>query len=235
MLCSVASPNMMSPRPRKYKAACDPCHRSKVKCPGGGPPCRRCSSNSESCHYSLANRTGKPLGSKNRKTIERLLQARQDEVQSSNNIDHDERSSVALNNINGNEEVTLGVVYERSEGGSQEELIHGCTIPDFSPLSSLWDDPSLSNESQSIPTTEHNAPDGKSGTCLEDSSNTVTRSGDIFPNLSSFENLSGVESHRPWAEFAFVNLNVSTFFKASCRLTNWQRRIRPEVLTRSSL
>ena len=59
---------------KKYRAACDQCHASKVRCPGGGPPCKRCSHLDKSalCHYSLAARIGKPPGSKNRKTLERI-------------------------------------------------------------------------------------------------------------------------------------------------------------------
>ncbi|KAF2235240.1 hypothetical protein EV356DRAFT_121160 [Viridothelium virens] len=56
---------------RKLKAACDQCHASKVKCPGGGPPCKRCEDSSQTCHYSLAARVGKPPGSKNKKSLER--------------------------------------------------------------------------------------------------------------------------------------------------------------------
>ena len=57
---------------KKYKAACDKCHVSKVKCQGGGPPCVRCAENSYSCNYSLTARIGKPPGCKNRRTLERL-------------------------------------------------------------------------------------------------------------------------------------------------------------------
>lgn len=60
---------------RKYKAACDQCHNSKVKCSGGDPPCKRCADARLHCHYSLAARIGKPPGSKNRKTLERLNNA----------------------------------------------------------------------------------------------------------------------------------------------------------------
>ena len=60
---------------RRLKAACDQCHANKVKCAGGGPPCKRCSDLSQDCHYSPAARMGKPPGSKNRKTLERLREA----------------------------------------------------------------------------------------------------------------------------------------------------------------
>ena len=60
---------------KKYKAACDQCHSSKVKCSGGDTPCKRCAGARLHCHYSLAARIGKPPGSKNRKTLERLNNA----------------------------------------------------------------------------------------------------------------------------------------------------------------
>lgn len=60
---------------KRYKAACDQCHKSKLKCPGGGAPCKRCSDGGHHCHYSLTARIGKPPGTKNRKTLERLRQA----------------------------------------------------------------------------------------------------------------------------------------------------------------
>lgn len=62
---------------KRYKAACDRCHSSKVKCPGGGPPCERCADGSFPCTYSLTARIGKPPGSRNKKTLERLHHAGQ--------------------------------------------------------------------------------------------------------------------------------------------------------------
>lgn len=57
---------------KRYRSACDRCHSSKVKCPGGGPPCERCGDGSLTCTYSLSARIGKPPGSRNKKTLERL-------------------------------------------------------------------------------------------------------------------------------------------------------------------
>lgn len=76
MLASTTSANRGASEP-KHKAACDQCNASKVKCLGGGPPCKRCAESSQRCHYSLAKRIGKPTGSKNRKTLERLHQAKE--------------------------------------------------------------------------------------------------------------------------------------------------------------
>ena len=71
MLASATSANRRISQP-KLKAACDQCTASKVKCPGGGPRCKRCADSSQPCQYSLARRYGKPPGSKNRKTLETL-------------------------------------------------------------------------------------------------------------------------------------------------------------------
>jgi Fungal Zn(2)-Cys(6) binuclear cluster domain len=62
-------------KPRKRRAACDQCHSAKVKCPGREKPCERCAQNSMPCHYSFAARMGKPPGSKNKKTLERMQAA----------------------------------------------------------------------------------------------------------------------------------------------------------------
>lgn len=67
-----ATPTLSSSQVEKYKAACDHCHRSKTKCSGGGPPCKRCADTFHPCHYSPAARIGKPKGSKNKKTLERF-------------------------------------------------------------------------------------------------------------------------------------------------------------------
>ena len=60
---------------RRLKAACDQCHAAKVKCSGQRPHCSRCIDTSLACHYSFAARMGKPPGSKNKKTLERMLAA----------------------------------------------------------------------------------------------------------------------------------------------------------------
>ncbi|KAL4863835.1 hypothetical protein BDV12DRAFT_176982 [Aspergillus spectabilis] len=61
-------------KPRKLRSACDACHRSKTRC-SGGVPCQRCRDYLTPCKYSVSVRTGKPKGSKCRKTIEREQRA----------------------------------------------------------------------------------------------------------------------------------------------------------------
>ncbi|KAF3388835.1 C6 finger domain transcription factor gliZ [Penicillium rolfsii] len=53
------------------RAACDGCHAAKIRCTGG-TPCARCARDNLKCHYSFKAKIGKPRGSKNKKTIERL-------------------------------------------------------------------------------------------------------------------------------------------------------------------
>ena len=48
------------PRPLKFRASCDACSSSKVKCDQGRPNCLRCSKLGTKCHYSLSRRMGKP-------------------------------------------------------------------------------------------------------------------------------------------------------------------------------
>ncbi|KAJ5328942.1 hypothetical protein N7452_009332 [Penicillium brevicompactum] len=64
-----------SPKPRTkeqqdstLRTACDCCHAAKIRC-SGGAPCTRCA---RECHYSQKAKIGKPRGSLNKKTIERL-------------------------------------------------------------------------------------------------------------------------------------------------------------------
>ncbi|KAK4176251.1 C6 finger domain transcription factor tcpZ [Triangularia setosa] len=58
---------------KKLRSACDACHRAKVRCTGGpGSTCSRCAKENTTCHYSYRAHLGKPKGSLNKKTIERL-------------------------------------------------------------------------------------------------------------------------------------------------------------------
>ena len=74
---------------RKYRASCDRCHASKIKCSGGYPRCKRCAHSSLSCLYSPARRIGKPLGSKNKKTLEKLRRQREERSMVGSHEGHD--------------------------------------------------------------------------------------------------------------------------------------------------
>ncbi|KAB8228602.1 3-oxoacyl-reductase [Aspergillus alliaceus] len=59
----------------KLRAACENCRQSKVKCNlGGKNTCIRCNRHGLQCRYRIANRSGKPKGSKNRATLRKLGQ-----------------------------------------------------------------------------------------------------------------------------------------------------------------
>ncbi|KAF3389962.1 C6 finger domain transcription factor gliZ [Talaromyces pinophilus] len=60
-----------SKRLGKLRAACDSCHRTKVKC-SGSHPCERCQKMGFHCIYSTSNRIGRPKHTRNKKTIERI-------------------------------------------------------------------------------------------------------------------------------------------------------------------
>nr|ABV48732.1 C6 transcription factor [Penicillium lilacinoechinulatum] len=71
---SVSPAKEAAPKPRKFRSACDNCHRSKTRCSGGNP-CSRCQEFVTKCTYSYSVRAGKPKGSRCRKTLEREQRA----------------------------------------------------------------------------------------------------------------------------------------------------------------
>lgn len=56
---------------KKLRTACDICHQAKMKCSGGNP-CSGCGESGYECFYSLSNRIGRPKGTKNKRTLERM-------------------------------------------------------------------------------------------------------------------------------------------------------------------
>ncbi|KAL3461324.1 hypothetical protein BJX64DRAFT_277970 [Aspergillus heterothallicus] len=67
-----ASGNRETP---KLRTACENCRQSKVKCNlSGKDTCIRCLRHGLPCRYRVANRSGKPKGSKNRSTLRKLGQ-----------------------------------------------------------------------------------------------------------------------------------------------------------------
>ncbi|KAK7529473.1 uncharacterized protein J3D65DRAFT_167562 [Phyllosticta citribraziliensis] len=73
---SVSPSRSTSPASRttkKLRAACNLCHQMKVRC-SGTKPCSRCFDSGVECVYSFAAKLGKPKGSRNKKTLERLRQ-----------------------------------------------------------------------------------------------------------------------------------------------------------------
>ncbi|TGO76186.1 hypothetical protein BELL_0169g00060 [Botrytis elliptica] len=64
-------PEMTEQSAKRYRAACDRCHSAKIRCSGGNP-CIKCQKDSVSCRFSVRANLGKPKGSLNAKTIEKL-------------------------------------------------------------------------------------------------------------------------------------------------------------------
>ncbi|KAL7915495.1 hypothetical protein GGI35DRAFT_436984 [Trichoderma velutinum] len=61
----------LSQQRRRLRSACDVCHASKVRCTGG-QPCKKCCNSNLQCTYSYMAKLGKPKGSRNKRTLERL-------------------------------------------------------------------------------------------------------------------------------------------------------------------
>ena len=67
-----------SPKPhptKKLRTACDVCHQAKMKC-SGGTPCAGCRDSGYPCCYSVSNRIGRPKGTKNKRTLDRMSRKR---------------------------------------------------------------------------------------------------------------------------------------------------------------
>lgn len=58
-------PTAMPVTPR-LRSACDACHQLKVRC-SGYLPCDSCTESCRTCVFSMSNRLGRPLGSKNKR------------------------------------------------------------------------------------------------------------------------------------------------------------------------
>ncbi|KAL6153499.1 hypothetical protein ACJQWK_11147 [Exserohilum turcicum] len=62
-----------TPKPTKYRLACDSCQHSKIRCDQERPKCRRCAKKGIECVYSPARRAGRPRtrnNSKNSNSVE---------------------------------------------------------------------------------------------------------------------------------------------------------------------
>lgn len=121
---STTSANHKASKPKKHKAACDQCNASKVKCPGGGLPCKRCPDSSHPCHYSLARRIGKSPGSKNRKTLEKLRQEKEGNLESKNGRGEGSNGSIPQSNDSRNDDDgALDVESERRESDDSHDTL----------------------------------------------------------------------------------------------------------------
>ncbi|KAK1142342.1 hypothetical protein N8T08_007894 [Aspergillus melleus] len=104
--------NSNSQRPRsRLRKACDFCHQSKVKCTGDSP-CSRCIELDIPCRYGFVIRTGKPKGSRNRKTLEKAERLRQEATMRTKHLysplqdqDNSSSSSCSTNSATGEGEI----------------------------------------------------------------------------------------------------------------------------------
>ena len=180
---------MRDSQPQKHKTACDQCNASKVKCPGGGLPCKRCADTSQPCHYSLARRIGKPPGSKNRKTLEKLRQAEERNLE-------DSGSSVVHNGGSGNNgDGALNVEGVRLERDDAHDPVQMPSNTSFWPLSPLIDYPTFLDSSQFMPASEPDFLDGDHGVPFDGGDRPTLHLAD--PNFSDFSGLNEKNPQRP--------------------------------------
>ena len=83
------------PSGKKLRTACDVCHQSKMKC-SGGTPCSGCRDSGYDCSYSLSNRSGRPKGTKNKRTLERTIGKKSG---ASENTENDKSSAVQAQSL----------------------------------------------------------------------------------------------------------------------------------------
>ncbi|KAL4896969.1 hypothetical protein BDV59DRAFT_198417 [Aspergillus ambiguus] len=110
----------------KLRAACENCRQSKVKCNlGGKNTCIRCLRHGLPCRYRVANRSGKPKGSKNRATLRKLGQL-SDEKASSQDSARRETKERAVDVVGPDEpyEVDRSFEYQTSEPTLSESPPH---------------------------------------------------------------------------------------------------------------
>jgi len=56
---------------KRLRTACDICHQAKLRCSKGNP-CSGCGDSGYKCSYSISNRIGRPKGTRNKRTLERM-------------------------------------------------------------------------------------------------------------------------------------------------------------------
>ena len=199
----------MNPSRPKHKAACDQCNVSKVKCPGGVPQCKRCADNSQPCHYSLARRTGKPPGCRNRKTLEKLRQAKEGNPESNNSESRGGESSIIPINVSRDHgDGALDVESERREDNSCHDPLQMSASTDFWPLLPLTNYPPLPDTSQSLINPDQDFLDGDHVVYSHTRDNSDPHPAGL--NFSDFEELGSGGSRMPWTAAQDNHWDVST-------------------------
>ena len=225
---------MRASQTQKHKAACDQCNASKVKCPGGGIPCQRCADTSQPCHYSLARRIGKPPGSKNRKTLERLRQAKEGNQENNNRGGGGADSSIPQNNGDRNDhDKALNSERERREGNGSHDPLHMSSTTNFWPLSPLINYQAFPDASQFMPTPDQDFLEGDHGVPFDGGDRSVLHSAD--PKFPDFGDHGRTESRMPWVDATEDCWNVSTFPSCEPPSTNPRVSLHLQAVASSSL
>ena len=233
MLASTSSANRRASQP-KHKAACDHCTVSKVKCPGGGPPCKRCADSSQPCHYSLARRFGKPPGSKNRRTLERLRQAKDGDLKSSTRTGGG--CSIPQNNDSRDDGDGNGAIDGQSERWEGDDFLGQ---PQTSDRTSSWSTSPLTNYHTSsdilqfIPSPEQGFWNGYDNMPPDRGDRSVFHFAE--PDSPKIGGLEQAESRRTWADHPDDCWNVRTRHRQNPTSTNRRTSHHHQALTSSSL
>ena len=187
----------------KYKAACDQCHASKVKCLGGGPPCKRCSDSSHLCQYSIARRIGKPPGTKNRKTSERLRQAK-------DRVNKELRSVANVSSIDPNifdRDSSILATEPRSHRLERDDSIQIADTTSFPSLPSLLTYPDFHDPRQYILNSEQSILNEDQDIFLEDDCLSLPHSADL--QLAGLDDFGRSESRKVRIDARDDFINVS--------------------------
>lgn len=191
---------------KKHKSACDQCNASKVKCPGGGIPCQRCADSSQPCHYSLARRIGKPRGSKNRKTLERMRQAKEGRLEDTSGGGGD--SSVSQNKSRPkNYDEVLQRVSDRREDYEPCDPPQAPNTASFWPLLPLINYSAFPDAAQFMPTPDQHFLEGDHDISLDAGDRLLYQSPD--PKFLDLGLHGRAESRLPWADAPDDCWNVS--------------------------
>lgn len=209
MQTSANSANSRTSRPQKHKAACDQCNTSKVKCPGGGPPCTRCANTSQPCHYSLARRIGKPPGTKNRKTLERLRQSGEEDLEVCSSGKKSDGLIAEANGGGDNRDVVLVVSHDHHQANDLDSQLRMSDNAGFWPLSPLINDLSLPDVPSFALPLGPNISDADRDMYAVGVEESASRRED--PQLPDFENSTGAGVQEPWADGLNDKWDVSNY------------------------
>ena len=79
---------------KKLRTACDICHQAKMKC-SGGTPCQGCRGSDHDCIYSVSKRIGRPKGTKNKRTADRMSRQQSEKERKSHKHQRESRVTVS--------------------------------------------------------------------------------------------------------------------------------------------